>query len=219
VVVVGYDRGRKVFTYLGPGGERTQGFDQFAASWKAATDHAGGALDPFYQFSLGPGKGAADPARLVREAARRGASLLLQRNSVFGAPAGLAAYESLIADLEAHGSGTLPEDAADLASWADGPLLELREGRTAAAQFLEARAGALPEPLAGQARTAAALYRSVAAKLSELHDRFPRPPQDAQPGSAQPEYAGAALAAAKLAREAQAIDRDAAGQLTAMSAE
>jgi TolA-binding protein len=219
VVVVGYDQGKKVFGYLAPGGERTQPFDQFAASWKTATDQAGGALDSFYQFALGPGKGEVGSAHLVREAARRGSSLLLQRPSVFGSPAGVAAYEALIADLEAHGTGGLPADAADLAAWADGPLMDLRQSRTAAAQFLEARAGGLPEPMGMHARTAAALYRSLAAKLSELHDRFPRPPQDAQPGSDQPEYSGAALSAAKLAREALEIDRDAAEQLTAMASE
>ncbi len=219
VVVIGYDKGKKVFGYLTAGGERTQAFEEFAADWKAAIDQTGGALDSYYQFALGPGKGEADSAHLVREAARRGASLLLQRTSVFGSPAGVAAYEALASDLEAHGAGTLPADAADLADWADGPLMDLRGSRTAAAEFLEARAPGLPEPLGMRARTSAALYRSLAAKLSELHDAFPRPPEGAKPGSDQPEYAGAALSAAKLAREALEIDRDAAEQLAAMGSE
>ncbi|MBM3500126.1 MAG: tetratricopeptide repeat protein [Armatimonadetes bacterium] len=219
VVVVGYDQEQKAFSYVGPSGDKTQAFDQFAGKWKTATDQAGGALDSFYQFALGPAKGQVNSAHVVREAARRGASLLLQRKNVLGSPAGEAAYEALISDLEAHGAEEMPNDAADLVAWADGPLLELRQSRTAAAQFLEARAGGLPEPMAGRARSAAALYRSLAAKLSELHDQFPRPPESAAAGSSQPEYAGAALSAAKLAREALAIDRDAANQLAALASE
>jgi len=220
VVVVGYDQGTKQFAYLRPGGgERTQGFDEFAEHWKAATDQAGGALDSFYQFALGPRKTEVTSADLVRAAARRGVSLLLQRPEVFGSPAGTAGYEALVTDLQAHATDTVPGDAADLAAWADGPLTAVRDSRGAAAAFLEGRAGGLPGSMGAHARTAAALYRSLAAKLAELHDVFPRPPGGAPPGTPQPAYRDAALTAARIAGEALDTDRKAADQLSALAAE
>jgi len=220
VIVVGYDQSAREFLYLRPGakGERSQKFDDFAARWKLAADEAGGELDSFYQFTLGPGKGRPSSAGLVREAARRGSSLF-QRSTVFGAPAGRAAYEALVADLEAHASGTLPEDAKALAAWAEEPLSVLREGRTAAAEFLEHSAAGLPEPMGSQARTASEAYRSLAAKLGELDTTFPRPPEDAPAGSLQPEYAASATAAAQVAREAMELDRKAAEDLSALASE
>jgi TolA-binding protein len=220
VVVIGYDRGSKQFVYLRPGGgERTQGFDEFARRWKAATDQAGGALKPFHQFALGPRETEATSTELVRAAARRGAALLLQRSAVFGSSAGVAGYEALVKDLQAHATETVPGDAADLAGWADGPLMALRDSRTAAAQFLEQKAGELPGSMDSHARTAAALYRSLAAKLAELHDGFPRPPQGGQPGAPQPGYRDAALAAARTASDALDIDRKAADQLSSLAGE
>ncbi|MBM3471814.1 MAG: tetratricopeptide repeat protein [Armatimonadetes bacterium] len=220
VVVIGYDRGSKQFVYVRPGGgERTQGFEEFAGRWKAATDQAGGALDSFYQFALGPRKTEATSADLVRAASRRGVALLLQRPAIFGSPGGTAGYDALVKDLQAHATETVPEDAADLASWADGPLMTLRDSRTAAAQFLEQRAGELPGAMSSHARTAAALYRSLAAKLAQLHDGFPRPPEGAQPGVPQPGYRDAALAAVRMAGEALDTDRKAVDQLSSLAAE
>lgn len=218
VIVVGYDSASRQFTYFkAGGGERRQSFDTFAAAWKSATDRAGGALDSYYQFALGPQKAPVTALHLVREAARRGASLLLQRTTVFGAPSGVAAYEALIADLSARGSGTLPEDAMDLAEWAEGPLGDLRESRIALAEFLEAKSSGLPEPPSSQARLVAARYRALAAKLLQLQQAIPRPPSGAQPGSSQPEYAAAALAAAQVANEALQIEREAADLLATLA--
>jgi TolA-binding protein len=220
VVVVGYDQGRKEFIFLRPGkGESTEKFDEFASRWKVATDQTGGALPSFYQFALGPANAGVSSADLVRDAAKRGVSLFLQRTTVFGAPAGTAAYEALISDLDAHAGAPMPADAGDLAAWADEPLNSLRQGRTAAAQFLENSAAGLPAPMSSHARTAAALYRSLAAKLAELHDRFPQPPQSAQTGASYPEYSGAASAAAQTARGALDIDRKAADELSAIASE
>jgi hypothetical protein len=220
VVVVGYDQAQKQFILLGPGeGERAEKFDDFASRWKAGTDQTGGALPSFYQFALGPVTPDVNSADLVRAAAKRAVSLLVQRTTVFGAPAGTAAYEALIADLDAHAGGPMPGDAADLAAWANEPLNSLRQGRTAAAQFLESRAAGLPAPLSNHARTAAALYRSLAAKLAQLHDGFPQPPEGAQTGASYPEYSGAATAAAQMAREALDIDRKAADELSAIASE
>ncbi|MGQ9732345.1 MAG: tetratricopeptide repeat protein [Candidatus Zipacnadales bacterium] len=220
VVVIGYDPNRKRFLYLRPGAstEQSTEFAAFAAQWKAAGDKVGGEMASFYQFALGPRSSQPNVTEIVRGAARRGVSLL-RRTTVFGAPAGLAAYETLAADLEAHASGDLPADASDLAAWADEPLSILDSARSSAERFLSANANALPEPMASVARAAANDYGALRAKLAELREIFPVPPEGQAAGSAQPEYAAAAKTAAQRVREAMKLEREAAGRLSALAGE
>jgi hypothetical protein len=220
VIVIGYDQGKKQFMYLRPGaaGHRAESFDEFAARWKAAGEEAGGVLGSFYQFGLGPQQEKPQVAQLVREAASRGASLY-HRTSVFGAPAGLVAYEALATDLDLQGSDALPEDAGALATWGREPLSVLRTARRAAAEFLAAKADALPEPMRSNAHSASAAYGQLEARLAELQETFPAPPEGVPPGTPQPDYAVAAATSAEIAREAMALDRAAAEHLAALAAQ
>jgi tetratricopeptide (TPR) repeat protein len=223
VVVIGYDQGTKQFIYLRPGaaGQRAESFDDFAARWKQACEEAGGALDPFYQFSLGPRpekQGPPQPAELVRRAASLGLSLL-HRTPVLGAPAGLSAYQALAADLDLQGSDLLPRNASGIALWGKEPLSVLRAGRRSAAQFLSSRAQQLPEPMRGQAQAAAATYQELDAKLGELQAAFPEVPPGARPETPAPDWAASASSSAEIVREAMTLESAAAQHLTALASE
>jgi len=205
VIVTGYDKQRNEFTYLRPGAEgaRAEKFDEFARRWKEAASQGSGALSPFYQFSLGPQRSKPAHGDLVRDAAGRGGELLLRRTSVLGRPAGLAAYQALIDDLEAHANGVLAPDAADLQAWGGEPLSVLRRARRAAAAFLGGATGAA--------------YQRLEAKLAELQRAFPRVPEGAKVGTTQPEYNAAAAESARLARQAMDLEREAADSLAGLA--
>lgn len=222
VIVVGYDQGKRQFTYLRPGaaGHRAQSFDDFATRWQEAGEEGGGALRSFYQFGLGPrqDKEKPPPVRLVRKAASLGVSLL-HRDSVFGAPAGLAAYGALSADLDPGGSGALPERAAGLADWGKEPLSVLRTARHSAATFFAGKAQSLPEPDRTSAQAAAATYQELEAKLAELQRTLPTLPEGGAPGAPQPEWAAAAAASGEIVAEAMVLENRAAEHLAALAAE
>ncbi len=220
VIVTSYDQGSKQLTYLRPGTADTRAaeFDEFSLHWQQAADQWGGALLPYYQLSLGLRQRQPATDDLVREGAKRAVSLMARR-SVLGAPAGPAAYEALIADLEAHATESIPEDARDLAQWAGSPLVTLRNARRSAASFLDANAGSLPEAAAASAIAAASTYRALDSVLASLQANFPVPPTGADPNTPSPEYAAAALEAVALARDAQALDAQAAGHLALVVAE
>lgn len=222
VIVVGYDQSARQFMYLRPGaaGHRAESFDEFAARWKQAGEEGGGTLQSFYQFGLGPRqeKETPPPARLVREAASRGLALL-HRTPVLQAPAGLAAYEALAADLDPQSSDLLPERAAGLAAWASEPLSVLRAARRSAAMFFTAKAPVVPEPARGRAQATAAAYNQLDAKLAELQQAFPTVPADARPGSPAPQWAASARASAEIVREAMALESAAAEHLATLASE
>jgi len=206
VIVIGYDKKASQFTYLRPGaaGKRAERFDEFARRWKEAASQGSGALLPFYQFSLGPQQSKPQQADLVRGAAARGRALL-QRTSVFGAPAGLPAYQALAEDLQAHASGMLAPDAGDLAAWGGEPLSVQRRARQAAAAFLGGSAGDA--------------YRRLDETLAQLQQAFPRVPEGAQVGTSQPEYTRAAGESARIVREAMDLERAAADDLASLASE
>ncbi len=222
VIVVGYDQSARQFIYLRPGaaGHRAESFDEFAGRWKQAGEEGGGVLESFYQFGLGPRqeKEPPQPARLVREAASRGLSLL-HRTPVFQAPAGLAAYQALAADLDPQGSDLLPQRAPNIAAWGDEPLSVLRAARRSAAQFFSVKAQALPEPMRSRAQATAAAYNQLEAKLAELQQAFPTVPAEAQPGTPAPQYVASASASARIVREAMGLESAAAEHLATLASE
>lgn len=220
VIVVGYDEGKKqvIFLQAGAASQRSATYAAFAGEWKKACDQWGQAMPPFFQFSLGLQQSKPTAADLVRAAASRGV-YLWERTNVLDAPAGAAAYEALAADLEAHASDFVPDDTEDLASWAGEPLSVLRDGRRAAAQFLRAKAPALAPEHQAQAVAAADAYGALDAKLAALATSFPKPAPGGEPGTVSPEYSGAALASARLVREALELDRLATDHLAALASE
>ena len=201
-IVVGYDQGRQQVSVLtvGAGQPADVPLGEFVRKWGAATGEAA-APGLYFQLVLPAQAAPPDAATVVRTTIAR-ASKLARQQRCLGHPAGLAAYDALAADLDRVGEvGVASAEADNLKQWMREPLAAHIANRAAAAAYLNAAVGSLPEP-AGQALAQAAeAYRRVVAELKALRESL-APAAGSPSASAAPAF-GAAAAQVRGIRAAE----------------